>query len=109
MLRTAVLVGAGLAAGFAAAYWLAGSTPAAEPASRLVESTPPAPSELPGRIVELERQLGSEMEKRAALEQRVGELGRELEDLHAAAPAARSADSESPDSPQPAGAPDAAA
>jgi hypothetical protein len=108
MLRTVLLVGAGLAAGFAAAYWLAGSTPAAEPAPRLVDSTPPAPSELPGRILELERQLGAEVEKRTALEQRVGELGRALDDLHAAAPA-RSADSDSPDPSQPAGAADGAA
>jgi hypothetical protein len=107
MFRTVLLVGAGLAAGFVAAYWLAGSSPAAEPATRLVESTPPAPSELPGRIVELERQLGAEIEKRAALEQRVGELGRELDELHAAAPA-RPADTDSSDSPQPAAAPDAA-
>ena len=106
MLRTVLLAGGGLAAGFAAAYWLAGSTPAAEPASRVVESTPPAPSELPTRIVDLERQLGAEIEKRTALEQRVQELGRELDDLHAAAPAGRSADA---DSPPPAGAPDAAA
>jgi hypothetical protein len=98
------LVGAGLAAGFAAAYWLAGSTPAA-PATPLAASTPPAPAELPGRIVELERQLGVEIEKRTALEQRVGELGRELDDLHAAAPAPR-ADSESAE-PPPAGPPDA--
>lgn len=109
MLRTVLSVGAALAAGFAAAYWLAGSSPTAEPTPRLVASTPPAPSELPGRVVELERQLGAEIGKRAALEQRVQELGHELDELHAAAPAARSADSESPDSPQPAAAPDAGA
>jgi PDZ domain len=108
MLRTVLLIGAGLAAGLAAAYWLAGSSPASEPAARLVDSTPPAPSELPGRIVELERQLGAEIEKRTALEQRVGELGRALDELHAAAPA-RSGDTESPDSTLPPGAPDAAA
>src|SRR5215471_5974460 len=109
MFRTVLLIGAGLAAGFAAAYWLAGSSPAAEPTARLVESTPPAPSELPSRIVELERQLGAEIEKRSALEQKVGELGRELDELHAAVPAARTADAEAPDSRQPASAPDAAA
>ncbi len=98
MLRTVLLIGAGLAAGLAAAYWLAGSSPAAEP-SRLAASPPPAPSELPGRLVELERQLGVEIEKRTALEERVGELGRELDELHAAAPAARGIDAESPDSP----------
>jgi hypothetical protein len=108
MSKTVLLVGAGLAAGLAAAYWLGASSPAAEPATRLIESTPPAPSELPGRIVELERQLGAEIEKRTALEQRVGDLGRELDELHAASPSARSADSESPDSPPP-GPPDAAA
>ena len=70
MLRAVLLIGAGLAAGFAAAYWLAGSSPAAEPKTRLVESTPPAPSELPSRIVELERQLGAEIDKRTALEER---------------------------------------
>lgn len=108
MLRVVLLVGAGLATGLSAAYWLAGSSPAAEPTSQLVESTPPAPSELPARIVELERQLGAEIEKRMALEQRVAELGRALDELHAAAPA-RAVDAESPDSPQPPGAPDAAA
>ena len=108
MLRVVVLVGAGLAAGLAAAYWLAGSSPAAEPA-RLVESTPPTPSELPARIVELERQLGAEIDKRTALEQRVEELGHALDELHAAVPAARPADAESPDTPQPPGAPDPAA
>ncbi len=107
MLRTVLLIGAGLAAGLAAAYWLAGSSPAAEPPARLVESTPPAASELPGRVVELERQLGAEIEKRTTLEQRVQELGHELDDLHAAS-AARSADTESPDSPPAPGAPDAA-
>jgi hypothetical protein len=110
MLRSVSLIGAGLAAGLAAAYWIMGSSPAAEPTARLAESTPPAPSELPGRIVELERQLGAEIDKRTALEQRVEELGHELDDLHAAAPAARPADSESPEAPQPPpGAPDAAA
>jgi hypothetical protein len=104
MLRTVLLVGAGLAAGLAAAYWLAGSQPAAEQA-RLVDSTPPAPSELPGRVVELERQLGAEIEKRAALEQRVVEQGQQLEQLHSAAAAAHSADADSPDGP-PAGGPD---
>ena len=104
MLRTVVLVGAGLAAGLAAAYWLGGS-PLAEPTARLVDSTPPAPSELPGRIVDLERQLGAEIEKRAALEQRVQDLGHELEELHAALPA-RSADSESADPPPPSAGPD---
>lgn len=95
MVRTVLLVGAGLGAGFAAAYWLAGSTPAAQSTAKLV-ATPPAPNELPGRIVELERQLGAEIDKRTALEQRVGELGRELDELHAAAHAG---DGESPDSP----------
>jgi hypothetical protein len=106
MLRTLLLIGAGLAAGLAAAYWLAGSQPAAEP-TRSVDTTP-APSDLPGRVVELERQLGAEIEKRTTLEQRVVELGHELEDLHAAAPAARSADADSPESPQ-AAAPEGAA
>jgi len=96
MVRTVLLIGAGLAAGLAAVYWLAGPSSTAEP-SRLAES-PPAPSELPGRIVELERQLGAEIEKRTALEQRVGELGRELEELHSGAPVARGADAESRDS-----------
>ncbi len=109
MLRTVLLVAAGLAAGFAAAYWLAGSWLATEPTTRLVDSTPPPVSELPGRIVDLERQLGAEIEKRAALEQRVQELGSELAELHAAAPAARSADTEPSDSPQPTAAADAAA
>jgi hypothetical protein len=105
MLRTVLLVGAGLAAGGAAAYWLAGSIAVPESSAKLTATTPPAPSELPGRIVDLERQLGAEIEKRTALEQRVGELGRELEELHAAA---HSGDGES-DSQQPAGADAAAA
>src|SRR6185503_7736678 len=42
MVRTVLLIGAGLAAGLAAVYWLAGPSSTAEP-SRLAES-PPAPS-----------------------------------------------------------------
>ena len=102
MLRAVLLIGAGLAAGLAAAYWLSGSSPAAEPATHLVDSTPPAPSELPQRVVDLERQLGAEIEKRTALEQRVEQLGHELDELHAAPPARAAADSS--DSPAPAAA-----
>ena len=102
MLRTVLLVVAGLAAGFAAAYWLAGSTPAADPP--VAAAAPPTPSELPARLADLERQLNAEIERRGALEQRVGELSVQLEELHetagsrgAGARAAKAADS--PDSP----------
>jgi hypothetical protein len=86
MLRTVVLVVAGLGAGFAAAYWLAGTTTAVD-APAPASSAASAPSELPARLTELERELKGEIEQRAALEQRVGELSAELDELHAAPPA----------------------
>jgi len=102
MLRSILLVGGGLMAGFAAAYWITGSTRASDPAG--VGVAAPAPSELPRRITELERQLDAEVERRDALEQRVGELSAQLDELHAAV-ASRSAGArvakaeEAPDAP----------
>jgi hypothetical protein len=101
MLRTVVLVVGGLIAGFAAAYWLAGSTPAADAPVAGAGGPTQTPSELPARITELERQLNAEIERRDALEQRVGELSAQLDELHAAtaprAVGARAAPAESPD------------
>jgi len=110
MLRTVLLVVAGLAAGLAAAYWLAGTTSAVD-APRAGSTAAPTPSELPARVTELERELKAETEQRAALEQRVGELGAQLDALNAAAPpqapGARAASSA--DAPNSQGATDSAA
>jgi membrane-associated protease RseP (regulator of RpoE activity) len=84
MLRTVLLVVAGLAAGFGAAYWLAARTSVGD-TSVAGGAAPPTPSELPARFKELERELDAEIERRTALEQRVGELGAQLDALHAAA------------------------
>ncbi len=105
MLKTVVLVAAGLAAGFAVAYWatdsepLAGSpettgspdvigTPASSPGGEALGAQTAAGS-VPKRIAELENALRSETEQRAALEQRVAELGEALEELRGGAGAAR--------------------
>jgi hypothetical protein len=81
MLRTVLLVVAGLAAGFAAAYWLAGPTPAADPTAA---AAAPASSDPPAGFAELQQQLNAEIERRNALEQRVGELSAQLDELQAA-------------------------
>jgi hypothetical protein len=89
MLKTIALVIAGLAAGFAVAYWTKESptfadAPASNPgvdgsASRA------AAGNVPARIAELENALDAEIEQRAALEQRVVELGAALDELRGGA------------------------
>jgi membrane-associated protease RseP (regulator of RpoE activity) len=90
MLRTVLLVVVGLVAGLAAAHWLTSSTPAADPAQP--SGAVSAPSDLPARIAELERQLAAETERRGALEQHVGELDAQIEALSAAAASPRPGD-----------------
>ena len=82
MLRTVLLVVAGLVAGLAAARWLTSSTRAAGPPQP--SGAVSAPSDLPARFAELQRQLAAETERRGALEQRVGELDAQIEALRAA-------------------------
>jgi hypothetical protein len=83
MLKTIVLVVAGLAAGFAVAYWTKDSpTLAAAPSTGADLDSPHAAGSVPERITELENALHSEIAQRAALEQRVVELGAALEELH---------------------------
>jgi len=84
MLRTLLLVVAVLAAGVAAAYWLAATTSAVNAPVVSGGAAAATPSELPARLTDLERELKTEIEQRAALEQRVGELSAELDELHAA-------------------------
>jgi hypothetical protein len=74
MLKTLVIVVAGLAAGFTLATWWPQSEPASGPR---VDST----SELPDRFAELELVLLEEIEQRAVLESRVQELSDRLEAL----------------------------
>jgi hypothetical protein len=85
MLKTIVLVAAGLAAGFAVAYWTKGSPTisAARPADAALDAgASPAAGTVSARIAQLESALHSEIEQRAALEQRVTELGAALEQLN---------------------------
>lgn len=78
-MKTVVLVAAGLAAGFAVAYWFA----PAPPASSLETAFAAAPdqADVPARITELESALLAETEQRALLERRVTQLGAELKEL----------------------------
>ena len=91
MLKTLALVIAGLAAGFALAFWFAPGRPAS------IETASPGVvrAALPGaggteasaaRLAALENALAAEAEQRAALEARVGDLAAELDLLRAAAP-----------------------
>jgi hypothetical protein len=82
MLKTILLVGAGLAAGFAVAYWTTDSaTPVAAGGALAASAAPAALGSVPARIAELESALDSEIEQRVALEQRVAELDAALEEL----------------------------
>jgi hypothetical protein len=89
MLKTVVLVAAGLAAGFAVAYWAKDSKPLAGTAdASIAEPSGGADSAtggVPARVAELESALHSEIEQRAALEQRVAELGVALDELRGGA------------------------
>jgi hypothetical protein len=85
MLKTIALVVAGLAAGFAVAYWTKDSSPLAAPlrANEELDAAAPraAAGSVPARIAELEQALDAEIVQRAALEQRVADLGAALEEL----------------------------
>jgi hypothetical protein len=102
MLKTVSLIIAGLAAGFAIAYFT--ESPDPEPRGFGSDSSSAPDSSAgsvgrdasraavtPARVAELEKALHAEIEQRAALEQRVAELGAALEDLRGgvSAPAAR--------------------
>jgi hypothetical protein len=84
MLKTLLLVVAGLVAGFAAAFWLAPSSappfaePAAVTASDRIEPGRSASAASGARLAALEAALASEAEQRAALETRVAELAAQL-------------------------------
>jgi hypothetical protein len=84
MLKTIALVVAGLAAGFAVAYWTKDPPSVAEPVAVdgfNAATSQAAAGSVPARIAELESALDSEIEQRAALEQRVADLGAALEEL----------------------------
>jgi hypothetical protein len=93
MLKTFALVVAGLAVGFAAAAWLAPSTPATASGATNPSAASPATAgdaaASAARLAWLEDALAVETERRAELEQRVGELAASLDELHAAVPSAR--------------------
>jgi hypothetical protein len=88
MLKTTVIVIAGLAAGFALATWWPGTGGEFSSAERLSSSLV-ATAELPERFIELELALLEEIDRRAQLERRVQELGDELAELRSD-PAAQS-------------------
>jgi hypothetical protein len=87
MWKTLLLVVAGLGAGFAIAMWMepGDPTPAAETAVQAPASsfTARADSDASGRLRDLESALQAEIEQRAALEQRVTDLGAEIDALRA--------------------------
>jgi hypothetical protein len=90
MLKTVLLVAAGLTAGFAVAMWMQD-----EPEPFGVEPVQAGETARAGfaaadsaRLEELEETLQAEVEERALLEQRVIELGAQLDELRAASPAA---------------------
>jgi PDZ domain-containing protein len=91
MLRTVLLVVAGLGAGFAVAMWLQDD---AQPfgAEPIATGGAPRPAGFTAgesaRLEELEAALQTEIDERAVLEQRVIELGAQLDELRAASPAA---------------------
>jgi len=95
MLKTVLLVVAGLAAGFAVAYWSKDSPTFAQSRETVREGdsqlgvVAPQAGSVPARVAELESALHSEIERRAALEGRVVALGAALDELRAGgAPAA---------------------
>lgn len=102
MLKTVVLVIAGLAAGFALAFWFAPGAPS----SNLGVAATPAAAAMPtardtvsaARLAALEQALASEADQRAVLEARVGDLAAELELLRSAPRTERQAANAPPDS-----------
>jgi hypothetical protein len=92
MWKTLLLVVAGLGAGFAIAIWTQPGVPppaaeaatAPEPAeAALRDATFAANADTSSRLEELESALQAEIEQRAVLEQRVSDLGAELDALRA--------------------------
>jgi hypothetical protein len=85
MLRALLLLGAGLAAGFAVSVWLQPepATTLDEPSRVAAAAIAPAgaPAASAARLAALEDALDAEIERRAALEERVAELAAELEAL----------------------------
>ena len=87
MWKTLLLVAGGLAAGFAVALWMQPDAPtgaaadAAPGAGEPQASTARTDRDTRGRLEQLERALQAETEERAALEQRVFDLGAELDAL----------------------------
>lgn len=88
MLKTVALVIAGLAAGFALAFWLTPGAPipnevgAATPAAGAAPAARDAASA--ARLAALEDALAAEVEQRAMLEARIGDLAAEVDALRAA-------------------------
>ena len=84
MLKTLLLVLAGLAAGFAIAFWLQPGAPASDSSFSVDAAVPTAQvrtADAAGsaaRLASLETALAAEAEQRADLEARVGELAAEL-------------------------------
>ncbi len=102
MLKTLSLIVAGLAGGFAIAYFTGSPDSSSEgfgsDSSSLADTSAgslggdaPRAAVTPARVADLENALQAEIEQRAALEQRVAELGAALEELRggASVPAAR--------------------
>src|SRR5690349_15770184 len=83
MLKTLLLVVAGLVAGLALAYWLQPSSEPAVAGAPLGDGTPPAISSARAdeRIADLKHALDAEILQRSALEDRVAELAAQLEAL----------------------------
>ncbi len=97
MVKTVALVLAGLAAGFAVAFMLQPSAPSRDDPSAEPDPVVTATSgsaAATARVAALENALAAEVEQRAALEARIGELAAQVEELGASAaraPDARSA------------------
>jgi hypothetical protein len=98
MLKTVSLLVAGLAAGFAIAFFTGSpdegprgfgsdSSSLSDTSAGSVGRDAARAAVTPARVAELEKALHAEIEQRAALEQRVAELGAALEDLRGAASA----------------------
>lgn len=102
MLKTVALVIAGLAAGFALAFWFAPGTPVSS--ETVVAGAGPALRAAAGadvsatRLAALEQALASEAEQRVALEARVGDLAAELDLLRTVPGSERQAANATPDS-----------
>jgi hypothetical protein len=87
MLKTLLLVLAGLVAGLVIAFWLAPTSPpplaesSAVGSSNQIEAPPAMPAASAARLAALENAFADEVEQRAALETRVEELAAQLESL----------------------------